>query len=90
VDRELDVLSIIRREEMHESTFAQELVLEGEQARARKFVLRALEVRFGEEQASEFAEALGRITDLTRLDELHTLAIRARRLSQFRKALALS
>ena len=31
VDRELDVLSIIRREEMHESSFAQEFVLEGRQ-----------------------------------------------------------
>jgi hypothetical protein len=87
VDRELDVLSILGREAMHESTFIQEFVLEGEQIRARKWLLQVLGLRFGEDKAKEFKEALERITDLGRLDELHKLAIQARRLSQFRKAI---
>jgi hypothetical protein len=87
VDRGLDVLSIIRREEMRESSLFPEFVLEGEQIAARRSVRQALEVRFGEEAAQDFAEALDRITDLNRLEELLKLAIKARRLSQFRKAL---
>jgi hypothetical protein len=66
----------------------QESVLEAEQNRARKDVLQVLALRFGEEQANEFREALGRITALERLEELHELAVQARRLSQFRKATA--
>jgi hypothetical protein len=73
---------------MHESTFIQEFVLEGEQIGARKAVLQALALRFGEEETGEFREALERITDLDRLKELHKLAIQARRLSKFRKAIA--
>lgn len=88
VDKELDVLSIIRREEMHESSLAQEFVLEGEQIRARKDVRKVLLLRFGEEAAGEFTEALEHIADLDLLDNLHELAIRARRLSQFRKAIS--
>jgi hypothetical protein len=87
VDSGLDVLSIIRREEMSWSDIFPEFVLEGEQIRARKDVLKALSLRFGEDQAKEFTEALDRITDLDRLDKLHELAIKARRLSQFRKEL---
>jgi hypothetical protein len=86
-DSDLDVLSIIRREEMHESSLAQEFVLEGEQNGIRQAVVQALTLRFGEEQAREFTEAVGRITDLDRLRELHRLAIQARRVSQFRRAL---
>jgi hypothetical protein len=86
-NKELDVLSIIRREEMHESSLAQEFVLEGEQNHARKTILRFLGQRFGEEEAKQFKEALEGITDLERLDELIDLASRARRLSRFRQAL---
>jgi hypothetical protein len=88
VDKELDVLSIIRREEMHESSLAQEFVLEGTQIGIRQSVLEALTVRFGEERATEFTEALGRITNLDRLKDLLKLAIQARRISQFRRALS--
>jgi hypothetical protein len=75
---------------MHESSLALEFVLEGEQKGARKSVLQVLTLRFelGEDEAKELKEALERITDLDRLRELHKLAILARRLSQFRKALA--
>jgi hypothetical protein len=90
VDRELDVLSIIRREEMDASSLFPEFVLEGEQIRARKDVFQVLSLRFGEDEAREFQEALERISDLDRLEELHRLAIKARRLSQFRKAMPAS
>jgi hypothetical protein len=69
---------------MHESPLAQMFVLEGQQIRGRQAILEALTVRFGEEQAQEFADVLERITDLDRLKELHKLAIKSR-LSQFRK-----
>jgi hypothetical protein len=67
-----------------------EFVLEGEQKQARKSVLRVLALRFGlgEDEAKELKGALEHITDLDRLRELHALSIQARRLSQFRKALA--
>jgi hypothetical protein len=87
MDKELDVLSIIRREEMHESTLAQEFVQEGEQIRARKDILQVVAVRFGEEKTKDLAEALEHVTDLDRLAELHKQAVKTRRLSQFRKAI---
>jgi hypothetical protein len=87
VESDLDLLSIIRREEMHESSLAREFVLEGEQIGARKSILQVLTLRFGEERAKEFTQALEGITDLNRFDELLRLAITARRLSQFRRAL---
>jgi hypothetical protein len=71
----------------HESSLAQEFVLEGTQIGIRQAVVEALSVRFGEQKTGEFTEALARITDLARLKELHRLAIKARRLSQFRQAL---
>jgi hypothetical protein len=81
-------LSIIRREEMHESSLAQEFVLEGDQIRARKAVLQLLKLRFGEEQSKEFTQTLEQITDLGRLEELLSQAYHARRLSQIRKAIS--
>jgi hypothetical protein len=87
-DKSLDILSIIRREDMHESPLALEFVLEGEQIRARKAVLQAIELRFGEKQSKEFTAALERITNLDRLEELLKQAIKARRLSQFRRMIA--
>ena len=39
---------------MHESSLAQELVLEGEQKGVRESVLRVLEVRFKKEEADKF------------------------------------
>jgi hypothetical protein len=86
-DKGLDVLSIIRREEMHDSPIAQMFVLEGEQIRGRKSVLQVLQLRFGDEAAKEFEEAVNRHEDLERLQELLQLAVTVRRLSQFRKAL---
>jgi hypothetical protein len=88
VDRGLDVLSIIRREEMVDASLFPEFVLEGEQIRARKAVLQVLAVRFGEKKAKEFAESLERITDLARLEELLKLATVAPRLREFRKVIS--
>jgi hypothetical protein len=73
--------------EMHESSLAEEFVLEGRQKAARESVLLVLAVRFGEERAKELTEPIERIPDLNRLRELHKLAILARRLSQFRRAM---
>ncbi len=67
--------------------WAQEIVLEGTQIGIRQSVVDTLTVRFGEKKAGEFTEALARITEVDRLKELHRLAIKARRLSQFRRAL---
>ena len=73
---------------MHESSLAQEFVLEGQQIAVRKSILQVLLLRFGEEEASEFTATLERITDLDRFDELFNLAIKARRISQFRRAMS--
>ena len=76
---------------MRESNLMPEFVLEGEQKQARKSVLQVLTLRFRlrEDEAKELKDALERITDLNRFDELLTLAFQARRLSRFQKALAL-
>jgi hypothetical protein len=87
-DSTLDVLSIIRREEMRDSPIIQEFIQEGEQLRARKDVLRVVELRFGAEAVKEFEEALNRIESLERLQQLLELAVRARRISQFRRAVS--
>jgi hypothetical protein len=76
-------LGASRREELHESAFAQELVLEG----LREAVLHVLTFRFGEEAKNESVEAISRITDGEQLKTLLELAFRSRRFSQFRKAL---
>ncbi|HYT87845.1 MAG TPA: hypothetical protein VEL76_03925, partial [Gemmataceae bacterium] len=64
----------------------QEVMAEGEQVRARKDVLRTLRVRFGEEAAKEFEQAINRVEHLDQLDTLLELALRSRRVSQFRRA----
>jgi hypothetical protein len=84
--RSLDVWSIIGREQMRGSPFFEEIAKEGEQRRARKDVLQALQLRFGPEAAQEFEAAVNRLENLEQLDELHKLAIQTRRISQFRSA----
>jgi hypothetical protein len=75
-------------EELRESYLLWEFVLEGELKARRENLLQVLTLRFGEERAKEFAETLEGITHLARLTQLFKLAITARRLCQFRKALA--
>jgi len=86
-DRRLDVLSIIGREQMKASELFPELAREAEVARARKYILHAIELRFGAAAAKEFEKAVGRVENLDQLEALHGIAIKGRRVTQFRKAL---
>ncbi|HYT87846.1 MAG TPA: hypothetical protein VEL76_03930 [Gemmataceae bacterium] len=70
---------------MEDSSFYQEIMEEGKQEEARRLVLELLRVRFGDEAAKEFAQALSRIGNLKQLRELHRLAAQSRRVSQFRR-----
>ena len=89
---ELPVLELIGRTHMKESLLYQEILAEGRaEGRAeglRDAVREVLDGRFGEEAASEFTAALSGITDPTRLADLHRLALRCRRIEQFRRALS--
>jgi predicted transposase YdaD len=87
-NRTLDALSIIGREQMRESPFYQQILEEGRQLHAREAVLQVLTIRFGPEAAKEQEEAVNRIENLEQLEELHKIAIKSRRFSQFRRAVA--
>jgi hypothetical protein len=86
-DRSLDALSIIGREQMRESPFYQQIAEEGEQLGLREAILQVLTIRFSAAAAKEHEEGLNRIENLEQLKELHKIAIRCRRVSQFRRAL---
>lgn len=73
---------------MKESKFFEEVMREGAIIQGRKSVLRVLALRFGEEATAEFQGPLQDVDDLERLSELHVAAIKSRRISQFRRALA--
>lgn len=84
---EIDPLKIIGREAMRESKFLQDYedLIRVETKRAD--VLEVLVVRFGSERTEGFAEAINAFDDLDELQELHHVAIKCRRPSEFRKAL---
>jgi hypothetical protein len=86
-NRELDVFSIIGREQMRESSFFQQVAEEAKVEQARESVLEVLRLRFGEEAAAEFQEAVNRLEHLEQLTALHRLAVQSRRLSQFRRGM---
>jgi hypothetical protein len=92
VYRDLDVVNLIGVEQMRESTLLQEIEdAAGKKAdikRARIAVQQALDTRFGQEAAAEFAAALNDIQDVDRLSELLPLAIKSRGVKGFRRALA--
>ena len=77
---------------MEESEFLEEVRAEGRKEgrmeAQRDDILGALEVRFGAEIKPEFASRLADIADLARLGQLHRLAIKCRRLDDFRKQLS--
>ena len=73
---------------MRESPLYLEIVAEGEQNHARKAVLQALAIRFGQAAASEFTDAVNRLENVEQLDALLKIAIQSRRVSQFRRAIA--
>jgi predicted transposase YdaD len=76
---------------MKESPFYQEILAEGRaegRAEARRESIRdVLTIRFGEAAAAECTPVLERIADGDRLMELLRLAIRCRRITEFRRAL---
>ncbi len=82
----IDLFHLIGREQMKESKFYQEIMDEGRLEGRREYILEAIQVRFGTEAASSIAGALGPINDSDRLSELHRLAMRCRRLSEFQRA----
>jgi len=89
------VLDLIGRQQMIESSLYQEILDEGRaEGRAegqinltREYIREVLASRFGAPAAAEVAEPLRGIGDLSRLSELFRLALNCRKLSEFRKAL---
>ncbi len=88
---QLDVASLIGRENMRESPFVQELLAEGRGegglVARRADILEVLGIRFGAEAAAEFTEPLNRIQDLEQLRELVRVATKCRGVAGFRRAL---
>ena len=89
--RELDLVSLSGREQMKESPLYEEIKDEGrDEGRLesrQEDVLTALAVRFGEEAAVPFREAVQRISKLNKLTRLHRLAIRCDSIEEFQRAL---
>jgi hypothetical protein len=86
-----NILSILMdKEALYESTLVQEFIREGELIAARAGILRVLDLRFKDKLGKDAGDTLASITDLERLDELFDLALKVRRLSQFRKAISSS
>ncbi len=87
----LDLLHLIGREQMRESKFFEEVMaegrVEGKLEEARTSVLEVLGVKYGSDAADEFRAAVGSIADLEQLRELRRLAIKSRRLTEFRRRL---
>ena len=81
---------------MRESPFLEEVKAEGRTEgrtegrleASRASIAEALSVRFGTAAADEFRPVLEQMTDLDRLAELLRLAVKCRRVSEFRRALA--
>lgn len=73
---------------MKDSKFYQEIVEEGRLEVARMCILEILKERFGSEDAEKFRKVLDAITDSQRLNDLHLLAFRCRRLADFRRSVA--
>jgi hypothetical protein len=86
-NRELDVFSIIGREQMRESSFFQQVADEAKVDLARVAVLQVLRLRFGEQAETECQQAINSIQHLEQLMGLHQLAVQCRRFSQFRQGM---
>jgi hypothetical protein len=81
------VLDLIGRQQMIESPMYQEIMQEGRIDSTREHIRETLAVRFGPEAATEFADLLRGIGDLSRLSELFRLALGCRKVTEFRKAI---
>jgi len=88
----MDVFEVIEREAMKESKFYQEILEEGRREgvvdSTRASVHQAIALRFGDKAAAEFQDRLRAILDPATLTQLHRLAIKSKRLADFRRALA--
>lgn len=84
---EMNVWSLIGREQMKESKFYQELVEEGRLQTQRETILDLLAIHFGADKAAAFKEQLEAITDSVRLRHLFHRAAQCSRLKEFRDAL---
>ena len=73
---------------MRDSPVIQQFIDEAEQLECRNAILVVLEIRFGVDAVAEFREALSNIENIEMLRALHKSAVQARRIGQFRKALA--
>jgi hypothetical protein len=83
----LDVFSIIGREQMRESSFFQQVADEAKVEKAREDVLEVVRVRWGEEAVSEFQQAINQMGHEEQLKSLLQLAVKSRRITQFRKGM---
>jgi hypothetical protein len=84
----VNVLEIIGRENMRDSTFYQEVFHDGALEERRASILEVLQARFGEKAANPFAALLGRIDNLDFLRSLNRSAIQCVSLEEFQVALA--
>jgi hypothetical protein len=84
---DLNVIELIGRERMKESKFFEEVMDEGRAEARRSDILHALGIRLDRETAATFRKDLEQIKDLDRLTDLHAVAIKCRRVAEFRRAL---
>jgi len=84
---QLDVVGLIGRENMRESPLYQEIMAEGDVARARADILHVLKARFGAEAPAKFAQALKVISDSEQLSELLSTAATCPTVDGFRDSL---
>lgn len=84
---EIDARKIIGSEAMRESKFFEEVEESARVELSRKLVLEVLSLRFGSERTGEFGDAIRALDDFVELHELHRVAVKCRRPSEFRKAL---
>ena len=87
VDRKVDVLGLIGRQQMKESPLYQEIMDEGKIETARTCLQAVLDGRFGN-KATPFTKAIHGINDEASLLRLHRLAIRCRGLAEFKRGLS--
>jgi predicted transposase YdaD len=92
---DIDMLRLIGREQMKESKFFEDVLaegrkegrLEGRIEGQRNAILDALDVKFGPAVKAELAPLLAEIADSERLAQLHRLAVKCRRIDEFRRLL---
>lgn len=87
-NRDFDPIAIIGRQGMKESPVYQQIMEEGRVETAQRFVLDALEDRFGRPAAIALKPTLQAVQNTDELSELHHKAIRCRTLGGFRRLLA--